>query len=374
MKQFAKRLTVFMISLQLFLCSAVSFSAVTQQALDEKTDSTAQYLASLPVSQVGSIGGEWRVLGLARAGKLSESDASAYYQNVESYVTQNGSAKLSRNKSTENSRVILALSAIGKDPANVAGYDLTAPLADMSFVTKQGVNGAIWALLALDSCQYPAATREKLIESILNSRCADGGWAFSGSVSDVDMTSMALQALAPYRFYDGEVQKAIAQALESKAFASFQNVNTENCAQMIVALTALGIDPQTDSRFIKENQTVLDKMMTYSVANGFEHTPGEGYNQMATEQAFYALTAYRRFLQRKTSLYDMTDVCSKAVYDLDGDGAFSIQDITHLQMFLAEFDITLSAPQRRLADINRSGRLEISDVLQLQRRLAQVEA
>ena len=36
---------------------------------------------------------------------------------------------------------------------------------------------------------------------------------------------------------------------------------------------------------------------------------------MATEQSYYALTAYHRFLENKTRLYDMTDVV-----DRGGDG------------------------------------------------------
>ena len=73
--------------------------------------------------QVGSIGGEWLAIGLARAEIMSEETAEGYYKNVVAYVDEKGSAKLDRNKSTENSRIVLALTAIGKNPEDVGSSD-----------------------------------------------------------------------------------------------------------------------------------------------------------------------------------------------------------------------------------------------------------
>ena len=131
--------------------AAVSDSAVNETALD-----TAQYLANTVKSpQVGSIGGEWTVLGLARSDSQVPSDYYPnYYAAVESYVQGCGGI-LSDKKYTEYSRVILALAALGKDARNVAGYDLTQPLGDYEKTIWQGINGPVWALLALDSRNYP---------------------------------------------------------------------------------------------------------------------------------------------------------------------------------------------------------------------------
>ena len=163
---------------------------------------------------VGSIGGEWMVLGLARSGREVP---AGYYDNVVSYVNQkiDQQGRLHSSKSTDNSRLILALTAMGKDVTDVGGHNLLQGLTDMKYVKKQGINGPIWALIALDCHGYevPTAptgadpvTRQKLIEAILDGRLADGGWSISGRVSDADMTGMAIQALAPYYKTQKEVQ------------------------------------------------------------------------------------------------------------------------------------------------------------------------
>ncbi len=389
MNKIISKLIAFLLALQLVTCSVFSSSALSDHEFSEKLESTAAYLQSLPQSGVGSIGGEWRILGLARANKLSKSDKQAYIKNVEEYVCSIGSAKLHKRKSTDNSRVIIALSAVGKNAASVAGYDLTAPLADFDYVGTQGVNGYMWALIALDSCRYPIkpdnsisnpATREKLIEGILSKQCDDGGWTLSGNNSDPDMTAMAIQALAPYRFYDAEIQAAIDRALErlislqqeNGGYYSYDDFNPESCAQVIVALTALGIDPRTDERFNKSGKTLLDSIMRFSVENGFEHTLGLGYNQMATEQAFYSFVSYNRFLNHQTALYDMTDNHDYELQDLNSDGVFSINDVTFLQRYLAEYDEPLTVSEKRTADVNCSGQIDIKDVTKLQRMLVQL--
>jgi len=92
-------------------------------------------------------------------------------------------------------------------------------------------------------------------------------------------------------------------------FGSVDGICTESCAQVIVALTALGIDPETDPRFVKNGMSPVDAMCLFAAPNGgFAHIPGDTVNGMATEQGQYALAAYFRFKEGKTALYDMRDV------------------------------------------------------------------
>ena len=160
-------------------------------------------------------------------------------------------------------------------------------------------------------------TREKLISFILEKQLADGGWALSGTVADPDMTGMALQSLAPYYNTNPNVKLAVDKAIDclsekqydNGGYGSIDGVCSESCAQVIVALTALGINPETDSRFVKNGVSVVDAMCLFAVeGGGFAHIPNGGINGMATEQGQYALAAYLRFLENKSSLYDMTDV------------------------------------------------------------------
>lgn len=268
-----------------------------------------------------TFGSEWLVIALAR----SDRDVpDSYYDSVVRAV-QSAKGQLSDKKSTEYARTILALTAIGKDPTDVGGYDLLAGLADMDDVTYQGINGAIFALLALDSGKYdvPAAaeggtqtTRDGLVAYILAQQLSDGGWALSGSSADPDVTAMALQALAPYRTGDKAAGTAVDKGvqllsdmqLSDGGYSSWGTLNSESCAQVLIALATLGIDPVSDSRFVKNGLTVLDALLAYAVSGGFRHTADGEADAIATEQALCALTAYARLLDGKTALYDMTDV------------------------------------------------------------------
>ena len=212
----------------------------------------------------------------------------------------------------------------------MGGYNLLAPLADFKAVTRQGVNGAAYALLALDSHGYeiPAVsdgktqtTRENLVRFILDKQIAGGGWNFSGTAADVDMTAMVLQALAPYYKTNTEVKTAVDAALAllsdrqdvNGGYASYGDANSESNAQVLVALTALGIDPEADARFLKNGHSVVDALCAYYVGEGgFSHMADGELNGLATTQAYYALAAYARFQNGQTSLYDMSDITLKA--------------------------------------------------------------
>ncbi len=291
------------------------------QELQDFVDSHKD-LGELLARKEKPIGSDWIVLGLIRSGMEINED---YYQLLVAYIRENADEqmRLHKAKSSDNSRTILILTALGYDATDVEGYNLVAGLNSMEYICKQGINGAFWALIALDSGNYPApgetVTREKLVQTILDAQLSDGGWALSGETSDPDMTGMALQALTPY--YEAQtasdVNKAVEDALaylsriqNSDGSFSAGNVPTaESSAQVIVALTALGIDPDTDERFLKNGASALDALLKFYVpGEGFAHIMDGGVNGVATEQGYYALTAYDRFLNSKTRLYDMTDI------------------------------------------------------------------
>ncbi len=306
---------------------------------EDKTDSASwrkTYSDALDAVKTEELtfGSEWLAIALARSGR---SVPDSYYDSVVKAV-QDAKGQLSDRKFTEYSRTILALTAIGKDPTDVGGYDLLSKLADMDDVTYQGINGAIFALIALDSGKYdvPTAaeggnqtTRDGLVAYILKQQLSDGGWALSGSNADPDMTAMALQALAPYRTGDATVLAAVDKAIQTLSdmqqanggYSSWGTLNSESCAQVLIALATLGIDPVSDSRFAKNGLTVLDALLSYTVSGGFRHTADGEVDAMATEQALCALTAYARLLDGKTSLYDMTDVLDGQPADVSDDAA-----------------------------------------------------
>lgn len=333
-----KKLIKISVSTLLTIAMLLSISpfafAISKNELNDAVTDTAEYMYKTVKSpQLGSIGGEWAVLGLARSGyEVPDNYYQKYYENVEDYVKA-CKGVLHEKKYTEYSRLIIALTSIGKNPSNVAGYNLLTPLGDYDKSIWQGVNGPIWALLALDSGDYAMpenpnakvqATRDMYISRILDCQLADGGWSFLGgiktdtaghSVSDPDITGMALQTLAKYQ-NKPEVRKSCEEALacmskmqnEQGGFSSWGTANSESCVQMIVALCELKI-PLNDERFVKNDKTMLDNLMTFYIkGNGFLHTQeGGGSNQMASEQGFYGLIAAQRALNGENSLYRMSD-------------------------------------------------------------------
>lgn len=280
---------------------------------------------TVPTPTIGSSSGEWAVLALARGNAdVLNSYYDGYYDRVVAYVRTNiSSGKLNADKSTDNARIALALTAIGEDPTSVGGHNLLTALDDVTYDLKQGINGPIWALIALDSKNYTSSSRDELIEAILGNRTSDGGWALDGTVTDVDMTAMAIQALAPYYKSNKNVQDVVDAALawlstkqsSDGGFSSWGNANAESCAQVIVALSALNIDADTDSRFVKNGHSALENLLTFEQVDGsFLHTlPGsdKDNNQMSSEQGTYALVAYDRFKTGKNSLYNMTDAVKR---------------------------------------------------------------
>lgn len=290
-----------------------------------------QSAVSAPV--VSYLFGEWAVLGQARAKvPLSEAYIAAYYEKVVAYVKANiGSDGILRKPDdkntpviTDNERIILALTAIGKDPANVGGKNLLTALQNKDIMkvtdtSNTDINGLVMGLLALNSRNYTSDT-SWLVQAVLAQQNEDGSWSASADtkpVGDVDMTAMALQALAPY-YKDGgneTVNTAVEKALNwlSGKYRSGYD-SSESCAQVVIALSALNLDANTDARFTKtvEGKTlsVLGNLLQYRVAEngGFKHQfADKAVNEMATEQALCAMAAYARFTEKANALYDMTD-------------------------------------------------------------------
>jgi len=305
-----KIISIFLSFTILFSLSLSAFAYDTNK-VNATLESVGNYLyETVKEPQVASIGGEWAVLGLARCDMdIPDEYFENYYQTVAKYVKDSGGV-LHNKKYTEYSRVIVALTAIGKNPQNVAGYNLLAPLGDYEKTIWQGVNGAIWALIALDSGNYDMpfepdakvqATREMYINHILEKQTSDGGWALSGDVADPDVTGMALQALSKYQSND-KVKTATEKSLiclsnmqdENGGFSSYKTENSESCVQVLVAICELGISVD-DVRFVKNGKSVLDNLFTYyDSGKGFKHIHEDSTNLMATEQCFYALVALKR--------------------------------------------------------------------------------
>ena len=349
-----KRLTSILLILTLVVTTVLggtttAASAATQSRINDVYKKCGNYIYNkVKEPAYGATGGEWVMYGLAQAGyPMSKDYIAKYKQTVEKAIKEGYRgvpAQLHDRKYTEYSRVIVAYAGLGLDPTDIAGYNMVEKLADFDKVVWQGLNGPIWALRALDAGKYQLpkvtgieniTTRQNLVYYILNAQLADGGWNLNVSdptdkdfesnkatlKSDPDMTGMALTALAPYKSQTKvktAINKAVTALSKSQnadgSYIAWGATTSESISQVICGLTAVGIDPNTDSRFKKNGKSLVDALLTFydEKTGGFRHVNAAsgGYeptvNQMATEQAYYALAAYKNTVPEKA-------VISKAV-------------------------------------------------------------
>ena len=317
------------------------------------------------LTQAGTTPGDWYPIGL---GRLGVQDNQAGYlavinDNVQKrYET---TAKLDKAKATEWHRISLAVLASGGNPRRMGENGDIDLISDGTYnrvdakgnglLGKQGINGFIWGLIALDSMQYEVPenayySRDDIILNILNRQLADGGWALTGNVSDPDITAMAIQSLAPYYNSEKEytyenkkiqsdgtqITKKVRGVVDEGVFwlSSVQNEDggysswgTENCesvVQVAVALCSLGIDIFSDNRFIKDGNTIYDAILSYQNADGgFLHSKTydpenptslpDKSNTMASEQTLYGMVAIHRYQNGMRRLYDFRQEQSEAL-------------------------------------------------------------
>lgn len=310
------RKTAISVLLALVLCISAS-------GADALADTARRVREKTPAPIVNAVGGDWVVTGLARSGSEVPAGFYADYRARVEKTLREKNGELSARKYTEYSRVVLSLTAIGTDARSVSGYDLTRPLGDYGATVHQGLNGAIFALLALDAAGYPMplnadaaiqATRQMYIGTILGAQSADGGWSLSGRGSEADVTAMALQALAKYRAQT-HVSAAVDRGLACLSrmqdgdggFRSDDYPTCESCAQVILALCELGLSTE-DTRFVKNGKSVLDALQSYRLSTGgYRHIAVGAEDTMASEQALLALASLDRTENGRNTLYRMGD-------------------------------------------------------------------
>ena len=218
-------------------------------SLEEALKKTASYeQTSIPSPASDSLGGEWTVIALARSGKAAEDGYYEKYRaNLEKRVKEQEGV-LSENRYTEYARAVLACKAIGIDPSDIGGYDLIKSLEDFEAVTAQGLNGAVYALLALnaDRSDVDGELEQKYLTYIVGQEKPSGGFSLddSSDTADVDLTAMTLQCLEPYATEE-EISAIIDRGVEFLAdaqaedggYEAYGDKSSESVSQVILALS-----------------------------------------------------------------------------------------------------------------------------------------
>jgi len=278
----------------------------------------------------GSLAGDWFPFGIGRYGY--EEGYDAYLAAVADYIIREykKTNKLGSG-ATEWHRIALAVGAAGGDPtaigsSNGAPVNLIADgIYNRENIGRQGINGFIWGLIALDSKRYEVPegavnTRESIIAAILEREIDGGGFALTGVNPDPSITGMAIQALSPY--YDGrqDLKDVVDRSItwlsnaqeQSGDYYSWGSRNVSDTVWPMLALISLGIDPLTDARFIKNGNTLLDGILKYrNDDGGFRNSETGVSNSMASEQVLYGLAGLYRFQNGMNNLFDLRDVTER---------------------------------------------------------------
>lgn len=287
-----------------------------------KTNSLEGFVSDYLVPSAGIGECDWFVISLRRNdNRFNYNLYTDSLNKVISNIYKNG---VSNTKITELQRMALAYTACNKDIRRIAGNNLLADCSynrELSELSSQGIMTLDYALILLDSRNFTIpqkalTTRDDIIGKILSLQLDNGGFALTGTAPDADVTAMTVTALAPYIKNNKTVSEAVDRALNrlsimqksDGSFANYGKLNCESTAQVIVMLTALGIDPVSDERFIKNGFSAVDALLTYQTEKGgFSHLQNGNENQMATYQAFYALVAYKSYIVTSQGLYNFTD-------------------------------------------------------------------
>ena len=323
------------------LAETLAYSAIASSiAGAEKTQLGVAQDAPLLTEELlpaGSSVSDWTALAMARA-EVAD-DYAGYLTRLQAYVerqyAENGC--LHEVKATEYHRIALTAAALGGDPTafgtkpDGTAIDLVAEGTynwQGDDLGGQGLNGWIFALLAVDAvnADIPAGarySRQDMLDAIVSAQLPEGGFSLGGGEMDVDITAMALQALAPYQAELPEVIDAALNALSSAqlptgGFESWGAQSSESCAQVLLALCELNIDPETDARFQKASGNVVTALLSFCTADGgIAHQQGGQADAMAGEQAMQALMALHLRQQGLGRFFDLTNA---QPVQLDGAG------------------------------------------------------
>ena len=135
------------------------------------------------LTQAGTTPGDWYPIGLGRLGVKDNQEGYLAVINDNVQNRYQTTAKLDKAKATEWHRISLAVLASGGNPRRMGENGDIDLIADGTYnrvdgkgngiLGKQGINGFIWGLIAVDSMQYEVPenayySRDDMILNILN--------------------------------------------------------------------------------------------------------------------------------------------------------------------------------------------------------------
>lgn len=299
------------------------------------------------VPGIEDVNGLYVVFSLARAGFKADSfyddvyekinaqlcslkmTGKVYDENSDKYITEK-SIISDGYASQTYAKIALCVEALGKNPADVGGFNLIDKLVDRSVYDSSSIYSRedmiLFALDAVDA-SIPEGdkylTREELVNNVVND--VDNQIATSILWGSIDSAAMKIQPLAPY--VKNDVSKAAVTAACKKVINfmesmqgtdgtygdSYSSSNVLTLAQVMTTAGLFGCDILSESDgsdFVKNGTTLFD------VANSFvdvdDNKVDEGLMSFQPEQLLRGLNSCIRSLENRSSLYNTSDADYKA--------------------------------------------------------------
>lgn len=293
----------------------------------------ADTLAGIYASKLSPDG--WVVFDMAAYALLTAEDADAPRVSsdaVQNYVnlTIDGLNK-SYTLPKDRAAAEVIMGTLGIDTEKLYPVNSSTAMNNAAALRAEAIGSdystAVWSLLAdmQGKVKYTTAQKRELVRVLVRNQRENGLFSYTYGLytyDDPDTTGWALCALARFALdtrdtcgIKAEAQQFIDAALRGLADllgdnGSFGNINTD--AAVITGLLALGIDPATDARFVRNGCALSDAPMLYvnSAKNGFVTAYADGdagirAEALATEQGFRALVALELFEARGKQPYNI---------------------------------------------------------------------
>lgn len=270
-----------------------------------------------------SVNSHWEAIALHK----NNGDSEVYKDYVNSVIEDIKSNNGEYSKVTDLEKDIILLNLLSYDVSNIEGINLLEKLL-LQDIEKQGSNGVAYGILCINSVEEGLVekiknqnsdkenllTREKLLDILFTYQNSDGGFSLEKEGgSDIDLTAMALQALASSKaFYkelgskdikntdidETKLEGAIKKAIDYLEKSDFKT--SEGISQTIIALTYLGENPE---KFGDKN--LIEELLKYTGENNrFKHDIKGDEDSIATEQGAIALLSYNRYLSGENPIYE----------------------------------------------------------------------
>lgn len=268
---------------------------------------------------------EWVIMDMAAYEDLNSETTHKISQSAKQEYINSAINKIAKEETLSESdyaKLIITLAALGIDPTELylknSNTSVNAIEELKTLIHGSSAWVAPYTLAAYQQGSYESEAQERtLLDAVLANQSDDGCWNEWGD--SIQTTSNMIAGLAFYYKEYADVKTAVDKAIEylssvQKSDGSYDAYGTgadsNTAAMVVIALASVGINPETDERFIKNEASALDNLLSFVLADniGFGYTDNSSINSYSTEQGFRALIAASQVMKtgKAFNVYDFS--------------------------------------------------------------------